>query len=151
MELHTLKSFKGSTKRPKRVGRGHGSGHGTTATRGQKGQRARSGGRKGLRLKGMKQMLLRIPKNKGFHAIKGIITYEVNVRDLEKHFKDGETVDHISLTAKGIIKKAKGTSSRVKVLGIGTLTKKLTVNDCIFSASAREKIEKAGGTITMSA
>lgn len=151
MQLHTLKPFKGSTKKAKRVGRGHGSAHGTTATRGTKGQRARSGGRNKLKLKGMKQMLLRIPKTRGFYHAPDLDTYEVNVRDLEKYYKTGETVNSATLKAKGLIKPTKGTPHRVKILGTGILTKSLTVEECVLSASAKEKVEKAGGRITVSA
>lgn len=151
MQLHTLKPFKGSTKKAKRVGRGHGSAHGTTATRGTKGQRARSGGRNKLKLKGMKQMLLRIPKTRGFYRAQTIDTYAVNVRDLEKYFKTGESVTPATLKAKGLIKPTKGTPHRVKILATGPLTKSLTVEGCVLSATAQAKIEKAGGTVVVAA
>ncbi|MEK7103509.1 MAG: 50S ribosomal protein L15 [Patescibacteria group bacterium] len=151
MQLHTLKPFKGSTKKAKRVGRGHGSAHGTTATRGTKGQRARSGGRNKLKLKGMKQMLLRIPKTRGFYRAADINTCEVNVRDLEKYFKTGETVNSATLKSKGLIKPTKGAAHRVKILGTGILTKSLTVEQCVLSATAQTKIEKAGGKVMVEA
>ncbi|MDO8490285.1 MAG: 50S ribosomal protein L15 [bacterium] len=147
MQLHTLKPFAGSKKNAKRVGRGHGSGHGTTATRGTKGQRARSGGSKGLKLKGMKQMLLRIPKVRGFKSIheKALV---VNLEPLQKMFDEGETVTVAILAQKKLIKLNNGAKKHfVKILGNGALTKKLHFEGLSVSDSAKEKIEKAGGTI----
>lgn len=147
MQLHTLKPFPRSKKRAKRVGRGHGSGHGTTATRGTKGQRARSGGSKGLKLKGMKQMLLRIPKLRGFKSIHAKASV-VNLDVIEAHFSEGETVDIEKLAAKKLV--AAGTNRNgvsVKILGGGELSKKLSFEGVTVSGSAKEKIEKAGGTI----
>ncbi len=146
MELHTLKSFRGSRKKAKRVGRGLGSSHGTYSTRGMKGQRSRSGGSKGLKLKGIKQLLLRIPKIGGFKSI-----YEkdtpVSLDVLERIYKDGETVTPITLIKKKAITFAKRGVPVIKILGTGSLTKKLTISKCSVSASAQKKIEAAGGTI----
>ena len=147
MQLHTLKPFPKSRKKPKRVGRGHGSGHGTTATRGTKGQRARSGGSKGLKLKGMKQMLLRIPKVRGFKSIHAK-AFVVNLDALERAYDAGGTVSLDSLSAKKLIKLTQGASGqRVKILGSGEMKKKLVFEGVTVSASAKEKIEKAGGEI----
>jgi large subunit ribosomal protein L15 len=146
MELHTLKPFHGSRRKAKRVGRGLGSAHGTYSTRGMKGQRARSGGSKGLKLKGMKQLLLRIPKLGGFKSIHEKDTI-VNLDVLQRLYKDGETVSPVTLIKKhGIVVPKKGMPT-VKILGGGALTKKLTISNCRVSTSAHAKIEAAGGTI----
>lgn len=146
MELHTLRAFKGSRKKAKRIGRGLGSSHGTYSTRGMKGQRSRSGGSKGLKLKGMKQLLLRIPKIGGFKSI-----YEkdtpVSLDVLERVYVNGDTVTPITLIKKNAIAFAKRGRPVIKILGVGTLTKKLTISNCNVSASAQKKIEAAGGTI----
>ncbi|MBI4268358.1 50S ribosomal protein L15 [Candidatus Uhrbacteria bacterium] len=147
MNLHTLKPFPGSKKRAKRVGRGHGSAHGTTATRGTKGQRARSGGSKGLKLKGMKQMLLRIPKVRGFKSIhpKNAV---VNLDAIEKNFSTGETVSKENLLVKKLIAIGSGKNGvSIKILGTGELSKKLSFEGVAVSSAAKEKIEKAGGVI----
>lgn len=149
MELHTLKPFKGSRKKAKRVGRGLGSSHGTYSTRGMKGQRARSGGSKGLKLKGMKQLLLRIPKLGGFKSI-----YEkdiaVNVDVLQHAYKDGEIVSPVTLIKRNVVTVPKKGMPVIKILGAGTLAKKLTITHCRVSESAKKKIEAAGGTIIFS-
>ncbi len=151
MELHTLKPFKGAAKSRKRVGRGLGSGHGAYSTRGVKGQRARSGGSKGLKARGLKMFLLRVPKVGGFTSIYPK-AHGVNVELLEKHFASGEVVTPATLIEKDVIRvhgmrKAGTPTVHVKILGSGKLTKKLTVQGCDVSATARGKIEKVGGTI----
>lgn len=141
MKLHELSPAPGSVKDVKRIGRGHGSGHGKTAGKGHKGQWARSGGgvRPGFE-GGQMPLARRIPK-RGFNNIFATKYATVNVSDLEV-FKEGTTVDAELLKAQGIIKKE---LDGVKVLGNGELTKNLTVKATAFSASAKEKIEKAGG------
>ncbi len=141
MKLHELAPAEGSTREAKRVGRGHGSGWGKTAAKGHKGQNARSGGgvRPGFE-GGQTRLARRIPK-RGFNNIFATEYTAINVSDLEK-FVDGTTVDAELLKAAGVIKKE---NDGVKVLGNGELTKKLTVKAAAFSASAKEKIEKAGG------
>lgn len=141
MKLHELSPAAGSTKDVKRVGRGHGSGWGKTAGKGHKGQNARSGGgvRPGFE-GGQTSLMRRIPK-RGFNNIFAAKPTAINVSDLEK-FVEGTVVDTELLIAAGIIKKA---DNGIKVLGNGELTKKLTVKAAAFSASAKEKIEKAGG------
>lgn len=141
MKLHELAPAEGSTREAKRVGRGHGSGWGKTAAKGHKGQNARSGGgvRPGFE-GGQTRLARRIPK-RGFNNIFATEYTAINVSDLEK-FVDGTTVDTELLKAAGVIKKE---NDGVKVLGNGELTKKLTVKAAAFSASAKEKIEKAGG------
>lgn len=145
LNLHNLKRSQGAFKKRKRVGRGNASGHGTYSGRGIKGQKARSGGTNKLKYKGIKMILQRIPKKRGFTSpyLKAEI---VNLKDLEKHFNDGETVNPRSLLKKGLV----GTIKRgVKILGKGELKKKLTVELCGLSASARKAVEEAGGKIVL--
>ncbi len=141
MKLYELSPAAGSTKDVKRIGRGHGSGNGKTAGKGHKGQNARSGGgvRPGFE-GGQMPMTRRIPK-RGFNNIFATKYSTVNVSDLEK-FVDGTVVDTELLVASGLIKKV---NDGVKILGNGELSKNLTVKAAAFSASAKEKIEKAGG------
>jgi len=137
--LSNLKPFPKSRKNRKCRGRGNASGHGTYSGRGQKGQRARSGGKKSLKLKGLKSFLQQIPKSSGFkgHQIKLAI---VNLKDLEKHFQDGETVTPEKLLEKGLISKMKGKIPKVKILGQGKLTKKLMVKNCQMSKKVKNLI-----------
>ena len=138
MKLHELSPAVGSTKESKRIGRGHGSGNGKTAGKGQK---ARAG--HGMRIGfegGQMPLQRRVPK-RGFNNIFAEEWIAINVAALEV-FEDGATVDAAALAEKNIIKKA---DKPVKVLGNGKLTKKLTVNLNAFSASAAEKINAAGG------
>lgn len=141
MKLYELSPAAGSIKDVKRIGRGHGSGNGKTAGKGHKGQNARSGGgvRPGFE-GGQMPMTRRIPK-RGFNNIFATKYSVVNVSDLDQ-FVDGTVVDADLLKASGLIKK---TNDGVKILGNGELTKNLTVKAAAFSASAKEKIEKAGG------
>lgn len=142
MKLHELQPAEGSVKDVKRIGRGHGSGSGKTAGKGHKGQKARSGGsiRPGFE-GGQMPLQRRIPK-RGFNNIFAKEFAEVNVSVLNDRFEDGATVDAEALIASGAIKDAK---DGIKVLGNGDITKKLTVKAAKFTASAQEKIEKAGG------
>ena len=141
MKLYELSPAAGSVKDVKRIGRGHGSGNGKTAGKGHKGQNARSGGgvRPGFE-GGQMPMTRRIPK-RGFNNIFATKYSVVNVSDLDQ-IVDGTVVDADLLKASGLIKK---TNDGVKILGNGELTKNLTVKAAAFSASAKEKIEKAGG------
>ena len=145
MQLHDLAPAPGSTKNRKRVGRGHGSGHGGTSGKGDKGQASRAGGTKGPGFEGGKTPLaMRLPKLPGFKN-RWRQEYDiVNVGRLDAVFADGDVVDAESLAAKGVIKSA---DSPVKVLGDGELKKKLTVKVDKLSSSARTKIEAAGGTV----
>ena len=141
MKIHELTPAPDSNKAVKRIGRGHGSGNGKTAGKGHKGQNARSGG--GVRIGfegGQMPLARRIPK-RGFNNIFATKYATVNVSDLNK-FKDGTEVDTELLIASGLIKK---TFDGVNILGNGELTSQLTVKAAKFSASAKEKIEKAGG------
>ncbi len=146
-ELHQLTPFRGSRKKAKRIGRGLGSGHGAYSTRGVKGQRARSGGSHGLKARGIKQIVLRIPKLGGFRSIHTKCE-SVNLSRIEEQFKGGEIVSPRILVRKGIVKSPRGGKCvDVKILGDGELTKPLTFKDCSVSKRAKEKIEKAGGSI----
>lgn len=140
--LNNLKPKPGSTHRPKRLGTGQGSGHGQTSTRGQKGQGSTSGGTKRIGFEGGQMPLLRrIPKS-GFSNKRFRIVFEwVNISSLEKNFKAGAEVTPEALVKCRVVKH----SNRVKILGNGELTKALNVSAHGFSASAKEKIEKAGG------
>ncbi|MBK0347477.1 50S ribosomal protein L15 [Aerococcaceae bacterium zg-ZJ1578] len=143
MKLHTLKPVEGSRKERNRVGRGQGSGNGKTAGRGQKGQKARSGG--GVRLGfegGQNPLFRRLPK-RGFNNINRKEYAIVNVETLNR-FEDGTTVTPALLIEAGIIKKE---LSGVKILGEGQLERKLTVQAVKFSKGAEEAITAAGGSI----
>lgn len=145
MELKDLKPAQHSRFSKKRVGRGNGSGIGKTAGRGLNGQKSRSGGGKGAGFEGGQTPLARrLPKLPGFKNFNRTTYVPVNVSRLEKKFSDGDTVDIDSLVAKGIIKNKK---TAVKVLGDGEITKKLTVKVDKVSASAKKKIEAAGGKV----
>ena len=141
MKLEELKPAEGSTHRKKIIGRGIGSGTGKTSGKGHKGQKARSGGgvRPGFE-GGQMPLYRRLPK-RGFNNIFAKKYVSVNVEVLDK-FNDGDEVTAETLLEKNIIsKKLDG----VKLLGRGEVTKKLTVKVAKLSASAKEKIEKAGG------
>ena len=141
MKLHDLAPAEGSTREAKRVGRGHGSGWGKTAAKGHKGQNARSGGGVRPGFEGAQTRLARRIPKRGFNNIFATNYTAINVSDLEK-FVDGTVVDTELLKAAGVVKKE---YDGIKVLGNGELTKKLTVKAAAFSATAKEKIEKAGG------
>lgn len=143
MRLHNLKPRPGAKHRSKRVGFGESSGHGKTSGRGGKGQTARSGGSIRLGFEGGQMPLLRrIPKRGFNNKAFGTHLAVVNVETLNV-FAEGSTVTPETLVEQGILKKL---LQGVKILGDGKLTKKLTVKAQQFSASAREKITKAGGT-----
>jgi large subunit ribosomal protein L15 len=141
-------------KARKRVGRGLGSGKGRYSGRGLKGQKARSGSHK-MRAGfegGQMPLYMRLPKQRGSTSKDAMpigphrtYTVPVNLRDLERVFADGDTVNIEALVARGIVK---NTKHDVKVLGSGELTKKLSVTAHAFSETAREKIKAAGGTAT---
>ncbi len=132
-------------KRKKRVGRGVGSGHGKTASRGSKGQWASAGAKKPhMSFEGGQMPLFRRMPKRGFsHATWDRDYLVVNLREIDAAFKDGETVDQASLKAKRL---ANGPADGIRVLGIGELTKKLTIRAHHFSKSALEKITAKGGT-----
>ena len=142
MKLYELQPAEGSVKDVKRIGRGHGSGNGKTAGKGHKGQKARSGGsiRPGFE-GGQMPLQRRIPK-RGFHNVFAKSYEEVSLSTLEKSFEDGAEGTFEALVEKRIAEKKK---DGFKVLGSGELPKKLTVKANAFTASAKEKIEAAGG------
>ncbi|MFA4937397.1 MAG: 50S ribosomal protein L15 [Patescibacteria group bacterium] len=139
MSLHNLKSPKGARKPRKRLGRGNASGHGTYSTRGQKGQRARSGGRKGLIQLGVKHFIMRMPKQRGFKSTKAA-KEEINVSALNR-FADDTIVDIAMLKAASLCK-----GKKIKILGNGKLSKRLQVRVPV-SRGAKATIESAGGVV----
>ncbi len=141
MKLHELSPVPGSNAKAYRKGRGNGSGNGKTAGRGQKGQWARSGGGVRVGFEGGQMPLARRLPKRGFHNIFAKPLEAINVSALEK-FEDGAVVNACDLLDMGILSKCE---YGVKVLGNGSLTKKLTVRANAFSASAKAKIEEAGG------
>ena len=136
----------GANKKKRIVGRGSSSGLGSTAGKGNKGQQSRSGGKVYVGFEGGQMPLYRRIARRGFsnYWFKKEFAI-VNLRDLEAHYADGETVNKETLVLKGLAKKA---DELIKVLGDGELTKKLTVAVDKVSASAKEKIETAGGSVT---
>lgn len=143
-DLSNLKPPEGARNTRKRVGRGDGSTHGTTAGRGTKGQNARSGGRRHPRFEGGQTPLFkRLPKF-GFSNEKFRKTYSiVNLDDLERLFDEGDVVDEESLIDRGLVKR---NHDGIKILGRGELTKTLTVKAQKFSKSAEAAIEDVGGS-----
>jgi large subunit ribosomal protein L15 len=141
MKLHELSPAAGSVKESYRKGRGPGSGNGKTAGRGHKGQNARSGGGVRLGFEGGQLPLYRKLPKRGFHNRFAKEYAIVNVSDLNV-FEDGDTVTLETLMEKRIVRKS---LDGLKILGNGEITKKLTVEASVFSATAKEKIEAAGG------
>jgi large subunit ribosomal protein L15 len=153
--LHSLKPAAGSRHRKKRVGRGEGSGKGKTSGRGHGGWGSRSGNGDQTNLEGGQMPIhMRMRKLRGPHMKKSMPfeqfgrthTQPVNLRDLEQRFDDGADVNTAELAGKGL---ATRKNVPVKILGVGDISKKLTVTAHGFSKSAREKIEGAGGTCTL--
>ena len=142
MKLHELSSAPGSRRRRSRVGRGMGSGSGKTCGRGHKGQMARKGHKRKAGFEGGQMRLIRRIPKRGFTNPYGRVFIPVNVADLAR-FDEGTEVTPDVLRSSGL---ACGRSDGIKILGRGELDKKLTVRASAFSASARQKIEAAGGT-----
>jgi large subunit ribosomal protein L15 len=142
MQLHELKR-KHKNKGKKRVGRG--GRKGTYSGRGMKGQKSRAGRKMEPLIRGL---IKRYPKLKGYRSF-AIENYfaVVNLNVLEKNMKDGEIINPENLIKKGLISKMKGRTPKVKILGTGELTKKLVVENCKISKTAKDAIEKAGGNI----
>ena len=141
MKLHELKPAFGATTAPKRLGRGIGSGLGKTSGKGHKGAKARSGGGKRPGFEGGQMPLVRRLPKRGFYNPFRTEYVAINVDRLEV-FEDGMTVTPVELIEYGIIKKI---GDGIKIMGNGELTKKLTVQAAKFTATAKEKIEAAGG------
>jgi large subunit ribosomal protein L15 len=147
MKLHTLKPAKGAVKKRKRIARGQGSGHGGTSTRGHKGAKSRSGFKNKRNFEGGQMpMQMRVPK-RGFKNRNRVAYVPINldrlVEIVEKYRL--EAIDLDSLIKLGIV----GKKDKVKILGGGELTSGLSVSAHAFSASAREAIEAAGGTVNL--
>ena len=144
MELNNLTNTPGARSRRKRVGRGCGSGMGKTSTRGHKGQAARKGHKHKLQFEGGQMPLVRrLPKRDFNNAAFGAKAFGVNLSELEKRFETGAEITIAALEKAGLTDNKR---PKVKILGTGELTKKFTVKvPC--SASAKAKIEKAGGTV----
>ena len=146
MRLHTLRPRPGSRHRVKRLGSGESSGHGKTSGKGHKGQKARSGGSIRLGFEGGQMPLIRRLPKRGFNNAAFHKTYAViNLGDLND-FKAGTVVNEKLLRASNLMR---GNVAGVKILGNGELKHALTIEADKISASAREKIDKAGGTITL--
>ncbi len=145
MDLTTITKLAGAKKRRKRVGRGPGSGHGKTCGRGTKGAQARSGYRRRLLTEGGQMPLFRRLPKRGFNnaAFRAEVAV-VNVAELDRKFADGARVTKEALCSAGLIDRD---DVLVKVLGDGSLSKKLTVEADRFSKTAREKIAAAGGSV----
>ncbi len=143
MKIHELSPAAGSAKPVKRIGRGQGSGNGKTAGKGNKGQKARSGGGRKFGFEGGQMPLQRRVPKRGFNNIfaKEIVT--VSLSAIDAAFEAGAVADAAAMLEKKIIKK---TGDGVKVLANGEITKPITVKVAAFSGSAKAKIEAAGGT-----
>ena len=145
MNLHNLKTNPGSKHKTKRLGKGESSGLGKTSGKGHKGQKARSGSGVRVGFEGGQMPLHRRLPKRGFNNTRFQDKIAVvNVASLNDRFEDGATVNMASLKEARLVK---GTYVTVKVLGNGDISKKLTVEGCKVSATAKEKIEKAGGSV----
>ena len=144
MKLHELSPAEGSARDSFRKGRGPGSGNGKTAGKGHKGQNARSGGGVRPGFEGGQLPLYRKLPKRGFNNSKFAKVYAIVNVDALNVFEDGAVVDLDALMAKKIVRRA---NDGLKILGNGEITKKLTVKATVFSATAKEKIEAAGGKI----
>jgi large subunit ribosomal protein L15 len=142
MELNNLRPSIGSTKNRKRIGRGTGSGHGKTATKGHKGQKARSGGSIKAGFEGGQMPLQRRLPKRGFTPLDRVEYSLVNVSQLDV-FETGSAIDAMSLVSKGLIKSVR---FAVKILGNGDINKPFNVTANKFSQSAKDKIIAAGGS-----
>ncbi|MCX7725101.1 MAG: 50S ribosomal protein L15 [Thermodesulfovibrio sp.] len=145
MKINELKPAPGSKKKPKRVGRGLGSGHGRYATKGIKGQKARSGGAKGPGFEGGQMPLRRRIPKRGFSNAPFKKEYAiVNLKDLNKIIDEVDTITPEILLEKGVIKDLK---DGLKILGDGDINKPITVKTHAISKSALQKIQSAGGRV----
>jgi large subunit ribosomal protein L15 len=142
-ELHDLSPASGSHRGRKRIGRGYGSGHGRTATRGQKGQKARTGGKVHPRFEGGQMPLVRRIPKRGFKSLDKVEYQVVNVRDLAR--VEGDVTPE-TLKAAGLIGSLR---MPVKILGQGDIAGKVSVSAHGFSQTAKAKIEAAGGSVTV--
>ncbi|GHV16619.1 50S ribosomal protein L15 [Spirochaetia bacterium] len=144
MQDFNLHAPEGANKRKRIIGRGQGSGRGTTAGKGNKGQKSRSGGKTYVGFEGGQMPLYRRLAHRGFSNYPFKKSFQVvNLGEIEKRYENGETVDHATLIRKGLVK---GTVP-VKILANGDFSKKLTFKIGALSGSAKEKIEKVGGSV----
>lgn len=143
LTMHTLKPGKGSKGHSKRVGRGNASGKGTYSARGIKGQKARTGGRGGLKAMGLRRIVLSTPKRRGFRSLypRAVI---INIDDLGQKIQNGEMVNLQRLVTLGFTRRV---DTKVKLLGGKVFSKKITMQGVPMSESARQMILAAGGTI----
>ena len=145
MQIHDVHQGILPRKSRKRIGRGIGSGHGKTATKGHKGQRSRTGHSQHVTFQGgMTSTIAKIPK-RGFNNEFALDVAIINLDDLDARFEAGDEITPEILRERGIVK---GRYDVLKILGSGELSKKLTISAHRFSASAKQKIEAAGGSIT---
>ncbi len=142
LSMNTLKPAHGSRTKTFRIGRGHGSGRGKTAGKGTKGQKSRTGGKKGLQLKGMKQMLLSFPKTRGFQS-RIPKARAISFAQLEA-FPAGTAITVESLRGKGLMMRRDITA---KIVGTGPAKKAYKISGIAVSAPAKAAIEAAGGTV----
>ena len=141
IKLSNLKTKIGARRKRKRIGRGNASGTGNYSGRGQKGQRSRSGGKKGLKIRGLRRNIRNLPKLRGFHSHFTRMQV-VNLKDIEAKFKEREIIDPAQLINCGLIRKK---PLKIKILARGKITKKLTIKAHAFSKTAEQAIEKVGG------
>jgi large subunit ribosomal protein L15 len=146
MHSFDIHAPRGANRKKRVVGRGQGSGRGTTAGKGNKGQQSRSGGKTYLGFEGGQMPLYRRLAHRGFSNYPFKVTAEpVNLDVIERKYADGETVDQVSLVAKGVADKG----DVVKILANGEISKKIVVKGLRISAAAKEKVIRAGGTIVV--
>lgn len=143
LKLHNLKPAVGAKHRMKRLGRGDSAGQGSYSGKGQKGQKARSGGQHKLARKGLRNLMMSSPKLRGFKSFypKAAV---VNLDVLEKNFKDGDIINAVVLKKKKLVSSQAG---KIKILGDGELTKKLNLEGLVISGPAKAKIEAKGGYV----
>lgn len=143
LQVHTIKASPGSKHSKKRVGRGNASGHGTSSTRGGKGQTARSGGSRGLRLKAFKALMQSAPKLRGFKS-PHVRPVEVYLSDIDAAFDAGDTVDLTSLQEKDLVSI---NTKTVKIVSTGDIKKKVIAVGLLVTKGAADKIKQAGGEV----
>ncbi len=143
LSLSTTKPYQGSRKRSKRIGRGNASGKGNYSTKGIKGQKARQGGRKGLKRMSFKYILQRIPKNRGFHSL----TPKPSTVSLDVLDSINDATITLSVLRK--LRLVPRSAKAVKILGTGNIRRAIMVKECQVSASAVQKIQQAGGTVVL--
>lgn len=145
MDLRSLKKAPGSTSKNKRIGRGHGSGYGVTAGRGSKGQLSRSGAKKRAWYEGGQMPLQRRLPKFGFHSPNKVTYQIVNLKSF-KRLGRKQNIDPQVLQKAGLVKNAQ---KPIKILGDGNIEKKVNLKVHAISKSAREQIEKSGGSVTL--